>query len=106
MEKRIKLKVSEIVQDFSFYFREHTDPQHVRYMRHALESDAEFPPCVVDLKSHKLIDGYHRLAMYQSVKGDDHIVDCIAKSYESDNAMFLDSLRLNRDCKRGITTND
>ena len=91
----IRLKVSELVFDPAIYPRGSIDRSHVEVMRQAFHAGAKFPPFVIDEASRKLTDGVHRREVYQAEELQDLEVDCIAKHYANEGAMFLDAMRLN-----------
>lgn len=101
-----KIKVAEIVLDFSLYPRIDVDEQHVRYIVGALEAKQEMPPVVVDAKSLRCVDGFHRTRAYLRLYGGDHQVSAEAKHYGSDSEMLLDAIRFNASHGRMITSAD
>jgi hypothetical protein len=98
--------VSSLVFDFSFYPRSNVDTQHVGYIAQAVEGGATLPPVVIDKKSKRIVDGFHRTRAYRNLYGDDHEIECVEKAYKSDKAMFLDAMRYNAAHGRRLTTHD
>lgn len=90
-----KMKVCELIVDFSLYPRASIDSHHVGEMRKSLDAGTVFPPIVIDKKSKRIIDGVHRSRMYAAAFGEDHPVEVVEKSYKSEAEMFLDAARYN-----------
>lgn len=88
-------KLSELVFDFDIYPRADLSAQHVGYIAEAMQAGAKMPPLVIDKKSKRIADGFHRGRGYRKVYGDDYEVECIEKDYKNDAEMFLDSCRYN-----------
>ena len=86
--------------DFDIYVRKTVNSQRVAYMVAALEAGGEFPPVVIDIKSKRIVDGFHRVRSHTRYYGDDYEIDCVEKRYKNDEEMFLDSVRLN--AKHGL----
>jgi hypothetical protein len=62
-------------------------------MRLAHEAGAEFPPIVIDKRSRRITDGFHRFRMYKMLEVEK--VEVVEKAYKNEQAMFLDAIRLN-----------
>ena len=67
----------------------------MRQLVEALEAGADLPLPVIDRKSKRVVDGFHRLKAYRKVFGDDYSIEVEARSYDSDAAIFLDCVELN-----------
>lgn len=90
-----KLKLSELVLDFDLYPRASIDTYHAGELQRAVEAGSELPPIVIDKKSKRIIDGFHRQRVYSRLYGDDAEVDVVEKTYKNEKEMFLDAARLN-----------
>ena len=90
-----KMKLSELVLDFDLYPRASIDTYHAGEMQRSVEAGAELPPIVIDKKSKRIVDGFHRQRVYSRLYGVDCEVDVIEKTYRSDKELFLDAARLN-----------
>lgn len=101
-----KMKLSTLILDFNLYPRAEVDTTHVRYMCDAQRAGIEFPPIIVDQKSKRIIDGFHRSRMYARMLGADAEVDVILKKYENDGEMFAEAMRLNATHGRTLTRFD
>lgn len=98
------MPLSECVLDFDLYPRQQVDSHHVGEMCEARRAGTEFPPIVVDKKSKRVVDGFHRFRMEQR-RGSDTIM-AVEKTYKNDGAMFLDAMRFNASHGRTLTAYD
>lgn len=101
-----KLKVAEIILDFSLYPRIDVDDQNVRYIVGALEAGKVMPPIIIDRKSKRCVDGFHRTRAYTRLHGGDHEVEVIDNEYASEAEMLLDAIRFNASHGRTLSTAD
>ena len=99
-----RLSMGELVCDFTMYPRASVDGQHVHYMVAALEAGATLPPMIIDKKSRRIVDGFHRYRAYRRTEVEE--VDVIEKTYKDDKALFLDAVRFNAGHGRSLTTFD
>lgn len=90
-----KIKAAELVLDYDLYPRTSLDAQNVRNIADAYASGAELPPIIIDRKSKRVTDGFHRVKAKLRVDGPDAEIDVIEKTYKDDAAMFLDAMRYN-----------
>ncbi len=91
----MKRKLSELVLDFDLYPRKSIDTHHAKEMQHAVEAGTALPPIIIDKKSKRIADGFHRHRVYTRLFGPDAEVDVIEKNYASDADLFLDAIRYN-----------
>lgn len=90
-----KVKAAELVLDFDLYPRNNVDTHNVRNLVDALTAGAELPPAIIDKKSRRVVDGFHRVRAYLRKYGDSAEITVVEKSYADDAAMFLDAMRYN-----------
>ena len=90
-----KMKASELVLDFDLYPRNNVDTHNVRSIIDAMEQGIELPPIVIDKKSKRVIDGFHRTRAAVRHGGPDAEIKVVEKSYANDGEMFLDAMRYN-----------
>lgn len=93
--KLVKMKLSDVVLDFDLYPRSQIDTTHVRHLKDAIEAGEPIPPMIVDAKSKRNVDGFHRYKGYASVLGPDAEVEVEIRSYKNDAEMFADAMSLN-----------
>jgi hypothetical protein len=89
------MKAIELILDFGLYPRNDLDPVNIRGLVEALESEIEIPPIVIDRKSKRVVDGFHRVRAYLQFGGDEVEIPVVEKNYKDDAAMFLDAMRYN-----------
>lgn len=86
---------AELVFDFDIYPRHQIDATNVRSIREAIEAGDVPPPIVVDRKSMRVIDGFHRARAVAALQGDDASVPCVVKNYSTVQQMVLEAIALN-----------
>ena len=101
-----RLKLNQLKLDYDLYPREHVDNYHVRELVEALEAEANFPPILIDAKTKRVIDGFHRVEAFRRVWGDDALIEAEAKEYASEADMFADAMEANSKHGRGLSPYD
>jgi hypothetical protein len=99
------VKLAELILDYNIYPRTQVDNSHVRYMHIAVDGGAKLPPPIVDKKSLRVVDGFHRVTMYKRIDKNGEI-EIIEKSYKNDAEMFADSMRMNAHHGRNLSPFD
>lgn len=100
------IKVSKLVLDYDLYPREQIQSFHVRQMVEALEAGTVLPPIIVDRKSKRVVDGFHRVRAYQKLYGKDTEISAIFRTYEDEAQMFSEAIALNTLHGRNLTPYD
>lgn len=90
-----ELKLAELIFDWDIYPRPDIDSAHVKSMAEAEEAGAEFPPILVEKKSKRVVDGWHRCRKQQRVYGKDGSIMCTLKTYRSEVEVIEDVMDLN-----------
>lgn len=98
--------LSALIFDFTIYPRGSVDSHHVSEISVAIEAHAPMPPLVIDAKSKRVVDGFHRGRAYRQLFGEEHSVECVEKRYASDGDMLLDAMRYNASHGRALTQHD
>jgi len=93
MAKTATVKVAALVLDWNFYPRSEVDGMAVGRLVEAIQAGESFPPMVVEEKSLRVVDGFHRLHAYQRAKT--RMVKVHLRSYANDHEMLLDAARMN-----------
>ena len=101
-----KYALSELVFDYEIYPRGSVDSHHVGEIAEAIRAGAAMPPLVIDKKSKRIVDGFHRGKAYIREFDENHEVECIEKDYKNDKDLFLDSMRYNAAHGRALTQHD
>lgn len=89
------MKAAELVLDFDLYPRNNVDQHNIKNLVDALAAGAELPPVIIDAKSKRVIDGFHRVRATIRFGGDDATIAVIQKTYRNEGDMFLDAMRYN-----------
>lgn len=59
------LNTAELILDYGLYPRHSIDSQHVSYMVESIRAGVALPPVVIDKKSKRVVDGFHRVTAFQ-----------------------------------------
>ncbi len=95
---------SQVVMNYALYPRQQADSHHINEMRQAVAAGIELPPIIIDKKTKCVIDGFHRLLLWISLKY--LMIPVIEKTYRNEAEMFLDAMRYNADHGRALSTYD
>lgn len=98
------VKTEKLVMDFNLYPRTKVESVNVSMLGDAFDAGVEIPPILVDKKSLRVVDGFHRLTLYKKRKLEEIKVDL--KSYKSDQEIFLDAMSLNAHHGRSLSLFD
>lgn len=90
-----RMKVAELVLDFDLYPRHELDSHNCGRLREILEAGGEFDAVVIDKKSKRVVDGFHRTTVKRRYGGDDAKMAVIERDYPDEEALLLDMIRLN-----------
>ena len=105
-----KVNINSLILDFDLYPRCKVDSQHAGYMLDSIEAGVELPPVIIDKKSKRVIDGFHRVTAWQRFfklnKEEIPTINVILKSYTSEANMFLDAMKYNASHGRMLTQYD
>ena len=101
-----KMKIGELVFDFDLYPRSDIDTHNIAYMSQAEDAGVEFPPVVIDKKSKRIVDGFHRVKMYRQKYDDNYKIEVIKKTYGSEKEILLDAIRLNASHGKMLSRHD
>jgi hypothetical protein len=103
-----ELKLGDLVLDYAIYPRKEIDAQHASIIQEALEGGAVLPPLVIEAKTLRVVDGFHRHRAYKKISRNDpeFMVTCIEKKYKSEAELFLDAMRYNAEHGRALTKFD
>ena len=89
-----QVKAASLVLDFDLYPRNNVDSHNVRGIIDAMEAGTELPPVIIEKKTRRVVDGFHRTraVLQRDPEGEITIVE---KVYHSDKELFLDAMRYN-----------
>jgi len=100
------IKASKVVLDYDLYPRHEVQSYNVNLLVEALNSGAVLPPIIIDKKSKRVIDGFHRVKAYQKKYGPDAEISCIRKEYADENEMFAEAIDANSKHGRNLSSYD
>lgn len=107
MKQRLAtLPIADVVFDFEIYPRQGVDSTHVSHLMDAFSSGADIPPPIIDEKSRRVVDGFHRLRARKRLYGDDHKCEMVLRRYQNEAAMFADAIRYNAPHGHKLSTAD
>lgn len=89
----MKAKLTDLVFDFELYPRNDISQSHVTALCNAIERGDELPPIIVERKSMRVVDGFHRGKAYKRLKIEN--VEVEARAYKSDADLYADAVRRN-----------
>lgn len=101
-----QLKIGELIFDFDLYPRADIDTHNIAYMSQAEDAGVKFPPVVVDKKSKRIVDGFHRVKMYRQKYEDNHKIEVVENIYGSEKEILLDAIRLNASHGKMLSRHD
>ncbi len=89
------MKVSDLVEDLTIYPRNIIDDVWISSLAHHLRNGAIFPPILVDKKSKRIVDGFHRRRAYIRVHGLECDIPAESIAFKDDAEMFIEAMRRN-----------
>lgn len=102
----IRLKLFELVEDFRLLPRPKIDEQNVNVIRGAIAAGTELPPIVIDSKSKRIVDGFHRKRAYEEDFGINYEIEVLSRDYPNEAAMYDDACKLNTRHGRNLSSCD
>lgn len=87
--------LASLVEDFSIYPRHRVDDAHVSDLVRALEAGHDLPPIIVDAKTMRKVDGFHRSRAVAKHFGPEAMVKVELREYANEAALFMEAVALN-----------
>lgn len=106
MEKVIEISTNVLIFDYTIYPRHNIDDFHVALIAEAIRAGKSLPPCVIDSKSKRIVDGWHRIKAHIKIYGTEKKITVIAKKYGDEAELFLDSVKLNAEHGKRLSSYD
>jgi hypothetical protein len=95
-DKIVKVKLSSLIKDYNLYPRSEIQSIHVGEVLEAMKSGVKMPLIVVDAKTLRIVDGWHRASAYEKLYDNpDAVIEVIKRKYASEQEVWLDAMRLN-----------
>lgn len=91
----MKRKIAELILDYDLYPRTSLDAANVSYLRESIRAGSELPPVIIDKKSKRVVDGFHRIKALIAENGEGATIEVEERAYKNEKALFLDAVRLN-----------
>ena len=92
------VKAASLVLDWNLWPRfesKKLDSANLRKIKEAIIAGVELPAVIVDKKSKRVVDGFHRTTATLAIKGDLADISAVMKDYKNDLDMFIDAIRYN-----------
>lgn len=93
-----KVKAIELIFDWNLWPRseaEDLDSTNLRRIKSAIVAGIKLPAIIVDRKSNRIVDGFHRSRAMIALYGDEVEIEVEFRDYKNDAEMFIDSAKLN-----------
>ena len=93
-----KMKALECIRDWGMWPRsdaQELDGTNLARIKEAMRAGQKLPPIVVDKKSLRVVDGFHRLEATIKLYGDNADIEVEFRTYKNDGEMFADAVELN-----------
>ena len=98
--------IARLVEDFALYPRHDVDTAYVSHLVRAIQAGSVLPPPVVDGKSWRVIDGFHRIRAALRVHGPEGRLEVDARRYKDEASMVKDAVLLNATHGRKLDKQD
>lgn len=103
--RTVPLPLAQLVEDTSLYPRHAVDEQYVNQLVQALHAGANLTsrkPIVIDARTSRIVDGWHRVRAYRKVLGATGVVDCLVLTFDSEAGVRLYAVSANADHGRKL----
>lgn len=101
-----KVKLADLVEDFSLYPRVQVDGSNVADIARAIQAGSSIPPIVADRKSLRIADGFHRRRAWLQVLGEDGEVEADLIAYKDETDLLRDAISRNATQGRRLDQKD
>ena len=103
---RAKVALASLIFDGTVYPRHSVDMSHVADIARAIEAGQEIPLPVVERKTKRIVDGWHRCKAYQKILGRGGEIEADLRSYPDELTLLKDAVRLNSGQGRKLDQQD
>lgn len=97
--------IADLIEDDSIYPRHKVDGSHVVDLVRAIQGGAQLPPPLVDAKTHRIVDGYHRVRAHKRVDPDGTI-QCVVQSFADESEVIAAAVDANAAHGRKLDVQD
>jgi hypothetical protein len=91
----VTIPIAELIEDLSIYPRTQVSDVNVTNLVGALEAGYELPPLIVDRKTKRIVDGFHRRRAHLKVFGVDTSIVAELRTYSDDADLLKEAVALN-----------
>lgn len=99
----VKMRVAELVFDFSIYPRTQISSVHVTELRDALDAGVSLPPIIVDKDSKRIVDGFHRVMAVRRRDKEKAVIEVVLVSYKNTGALIAAAIEANSQHGRALS---
>lgn len=92
---KAKVKLSELIEDFDIYPRHSVDSSHVSELARAIQAGEDLPLVIVDKKTKRIVDGFHRTRAWRKVLGRGGEIEADLRSYASEKDLLKEAIERN-----------
>lgn len=100
------IAMSQLVLDYTTYPRSQVSSNRVAQYCEAMRAGAKFPVLVVERKSKRIVDGFHRFLAYKKTLEPESEIEVELRDYRSEVDFRLDTYRLNSGHGQALTPFD
>ena len=100
------VRCAQLVEDFAIYPRHDVDRQHVANLTRAIRAGIELPPIIIERKTKRIVDGFHRVRATIQVGGPTAEIMAIEKTYPSEADLLRDAIESNASHGRRLDAQD
>jgi len=93
--KKQNIPLAKIIIDETIYPRHKVSAGNVAILKEALRSGATLPPIILDEKTMKVIDGWHRVEAVRSIYGEEAKIAAELRTYDTKQDMVCDAVHMN-----------
>jgi hypothetical protein len=92
---KVTVKLSDLVEDFDLYPRHSVDSSYVSDLARAIEAGDTLPLVVIEKKTKRIVDGFHRSRAWRKVLGRGGDIEVDARAYPDEKALLKEAIELN-----------
>jgi hypothetical protein len=90
-----KVRLTDLVEDYDLYPRHAVDGSYVAELARAITAGDKLPSPIVERKSKRIVDGFHRVRAYRKVLGRGGEITVEMRTYPSETELLKEAIALN-----------
>jgi len=94
----VKVKALELIMDWNLWPRyeaKELSMPHIKRMMETLNMGGSLPAIIVDKKSNRIVDGFHRTTAHLKQYGEGAEIEVEYREFKSETEMLLEAVRIN-----------